>query len=120
MALYYGLRLVKAIETETVALSNADGRLLGEIIYASAPHPLFNNSAMDGCAIRLYELIGEYPWALPVTGELQRGMRARIPALPRRIANQVRAIISRSLYLDCGPLRPGFLRVRKRGRRSAN
>lgn len=78
MALSYGLRLVTAGQTETVPLLNADGRLLGEIIYAPAPQPLFNNSAMDGYAVRFCELNGAPPWRLPVTGRVAAGDRGTL------------------------------------------
>ena len=40
------------LEEENVSLKNSAGRILGENIVASFPSPIFDNSAMDGFAVR--------------------------------------------------------------------
>ena len=40
------------LDKENVDLINSPGRILGENIVASFPSPIFNNSAMDGFAVR--------------------------------------------------------------------
>ena len=40
------------LEKENVDLINSPGRILGEDVVAYFPSPIFNNSAMDGFAVR--------------------------------------------------------------------
>ena len=40
------------LDKENVDLINSPGRILGENIVASFPSPIFDNSAMDGFAVR--------------------------------------------------------------------
>lgn len=73
-ALRQGLALVVAVaEVERLPLGHAHGRVLAETLLAESLLPLFDNSAMDGYAIRLADLAGEGPWRLPVRGRLAAG-----------------------------------------------
>jgi molybdopterin molybdotransferase len=57
-------------------LADADGSVLAEDVMASAPLPSFDNSAMDGYAVRAADLAGASgaaPARLPVRGEIPAG-----------------------------------------------
>lgn len=58
-------------ETETVALKHATERILAEAIYSPISLPLFNNSAMDGYAVRLDDLNNYH--TLPIGGTIFAG-----------------------------------------------
>ena len=60
-------------ETERISLLEADGRVLARDIRSPIDLPPFDNSAMDGYAIRLRDLEGDGPWALPVLGRVAAG-----------------------------------------------
>ena len=66
-------RLARPVQIETVSLDDAAGRILAEPLFASAPQPLFDNSAMDGYAVRLEALDGDGPWRLPVVDRVAAG-----------------------------------------------
>ncbi|ERI50325.1 molybdenum cofactor biosynthesis protein MoaA [Pseudomonas sp. EGD-AK9] len=57
-------------QQETVALADADGRVLAEPLLAALDLPPWDNSAMDGYALRLADWQGE---ALPVSQRIQAG-----------------------------------------------
>lgn len=61
------------VATEQVALHLARGRMLGTELRASRRMPLFDNSAMDGFAVRLQDIHGAGPWDLPVAGTIAAG-----------------------------------------------
>jgi len=63
-------------EVETVALKEADGRVLAADISASLPLPPFANSAVDGYAVRSRDLPPAVEAAFPVTGRVQAGASA--------------------------------------------
>jgi len=68
---------VKAVEEiETVALKEADGRILARDIFAPLPLPPFTNSAVDGYAVRSRDLPSGAETAFPVTGRVQAGASA--------------------------------------------
>lgn len=60
-------------EIETVALEDATGRVLAEAVSTPIPLPPFDNSAMDGYAVRLGDLSGEGPWRLPLAQRIAAG-----------------------------------------------
>jgi molybdopterin molybdotransferase len=60
-------------ETETVALVEADGRILARDIAAPLPLPPFTNSAVDGYAVPGSELPREQERAFAVSGRVQAG-----------------------------------------------
>src|SRR5579871_2082924 len=66
-------------ETETVLLTEADGRVLAEAITAPMPLPPFTNSAVDGYAVRSSDLALVSQRAFPITGRIAAGARATSP-----------------------------------------
>jgi molybdopterin molybdotransferase len=69
-------RVTPVREAETVALNEADGRILAKAISASLPLPPFTNSAVDGYAVRSRDLPREAEAAFAVTGRVQAGASA--------------------------------------------
>ena len=68
---------------ETVPLAEAAGRVLAEDLTAGVALPPFDNSAMDGYAVRAAELAGaseEAPREFPVAADIPAG-RSDVPAL---------------------------------------
>lgn len=61
-------------------LESANGRILDRPISARSALPPFDNSAMDGYALRLSDLVGPGPWCLPVRDRIAAGDR-RLPIL---------------------------------------
>src|SRR5665647_1867930 len=66
-------RVGAVTETETVSLSEADGRALAEALLAPLPLPLFTNSAVDGYALRSADLPHDAARAFPIAGRVQAG-----------------------------------------------
>ena len=67
-------RVAKVVETETVSLVDADGRVLARDVAAPLPLPPFTNSAVDGYAVPASDLPRELEQAFPVTGRVQAGV----------------------------------------------
>jgi molybdopterin molybdotransferase len=67
------LAAAQALESESVPLANAAGRVLAEDLRASTPLPPFDYSAMDGYALRSADVNGNAPWELPVNGQCRAG-----------------------------------------------
>jgi molybdopterin molybdotransferase len=67
------LQAALRLERESVLLADAQGRVLAEPLFASAPLPGFDYSAMDGYALRSADVNGSPPWELPVAGECRAG-----------------------------------------------
>ena len=63
--------------SESVALSEADGRIAAEDVFAEHALPPFANSAVDGYAVRHADLAPGTETVLPVTGRLPAGAAAR-------------------------------------------
>ena len=63
--------------SEVVGLEDAIGRVLAEDLVAPFPLPPFDNSAMDGYALRAKDLSGIGPWRLRVTGRVAAGDTSR-------------------------------------------
>src|SRR5947199_3722969 len=63
-------------EAETVALAQADGRILATDISAPLPLPPFTNSAVDGYAVRSRDLPPRGEVAFAVTGRVEAGAPA--------------------------------------------
>src|SRR6202140_2555085 len=72
-------RVTAVHDVETVALTEAEGRILASDISAPLPLPPFTNSAVDGYAVRSGDLPLQEEAAFPVTGRLQAGASAREP-----------------------------------------
>lgn len=66
-------RVVAVGETETVALVDADGRILARDITAPLPLPPFTNSAVDGYALPGSDLPRDKARAFPVSGRVAAG-----------------------------------------------
>jgi molybdopterin molybdotransferase len=66
-------RVNKVEEIETVALADADGRILAHDITAPFPLPPFTNSAVDGYAVASGDLPKSEAEAFPVLGRVQAG-----------------------------------------------
>ena len=64
-------RVNKVEEIETVALADADGRVLAHDITAPLPLPPFTNSAVDGYAVASGDLPKSEAEAFPVLGRVQ-------------------------------------------------
>src|SRR5690606_41386729 len=71
--------------TETVALAQAAGRFLAEAVAARVDHPAFDNSSMDGYALRVADLAPS-DYVQPVACESHCGDAPPAPATvtPRR------------------------------------
>jgi len=67
--------IVAVRETELVNLGKAVGRVVARDINAPRPMPFFNQSAMDGFAVRSVDLAGQGPWRLAVAGTVAAGDR---------------------------------------------
>ena len=73
-AIFRGLALARAVpETDLVALEDSVGRVLGEDLRAPFALPPFDNSAMDGYALRSCDVQGAGPWVLEVTARIAAG-----------------------------------------------
>ena len=74
---------VPRLEAEAIPLGGeAVGRVLAEPVAATVRLPPFDNSAMDGYAVRVAD-ITKVPWRLPVVGEMAAGMAPGAVALQR-------------------------------------
>src|ERR1700742_1301295 len=83
--------LLTPTEVEARTLDGCLGLALAEDLSAPIPLPLFDNSAMDGYAIRSVDLAGasgNHPVALPVAEDIPAG-RTDIPALQPGTAHRI-------------------------------
>jgi molybdopterin molybdotransferase len=74
------LALVRVLPAETVPVGAALGRVLAEDVVAAVDLPGFDNSAMDGYAVRSSELVGAgegSPVRRPVDGDIAAGDTTR-------------------------------------------
>ncbi|MDB5649584.1 MAG: molybdopterin molybdenumtransferase MoeA [Hyphomicrobiales bacterium] len=69
-------RVGAVTETQSVALDDADGRVLAEALMAPLPLPLFTNSAVDGYALRSADLPHDAARAFLISGRVQAGAEA--------------------------------------------
>ena len=79
-------RVSAIADLETVALVDADGRVLAHDIAAPLPLPPFTNSAVDGYAVRNADLPGQAERAFPLDGRIQAGGLAKVAIKPGHIA----------------------------------
>jgi len=91
MVIEEGLRLIServtpVAETETVPLAQADGRILAENVIAPLDLPGFDNSAVDGWAVRHADLKPDGDTVLPVQGRIAAGDRAAHRLAPGTVA----------------------------------
>ena len=83
MAVEKGLRLAKMVaDVERIKLQEACGRVLAEPVRSPHPQPLFDNSAMDGYALRLSDLGSPGPWRLAVHKTVAAGDSGEVDAIP--------------------------------------
>jgi molybdopterin molybdotransferase len=75
-------RVTAIADIETVALAEADGRILAKELLAPLPLPLFTNSAVDGYAVASQELPKASEQAFCVGGRVQAGAAANAPIKP--------------------------------------
>src|SRR4029453_17628633 len=75
-------RVGKVAEIETVALADADGRVLAHDVSAPLPLPPFTNSAVDGYAVSSRDLPKDSEQAFAVAGRVQAGASAAAPVKP--------------------------------------
>ncbi|MHC2154876.1 molybdopterin biosynthesis enzyme [Bradyrhizobium diazoefficiens] len=73
-------------DLETVALVDADGRVLARDIAAPLPLPPFTNSAVDGYAVRDADLPDSAERAFPLDGRIQAGGLVQAPIRPGHTA----------------------------------
>jgi len=66
-------RVTAVGETESVALVDADGRILARDVAAPLPLPPFTNSAVDGFAVPAADLPRDKELMFPVAGRVQAG-----------------------------------------------
>ncbi|MEE9554945.1 MAG: hypothetical protein V3W18_11665 [candidate division Zixibacteria bacterium] len=66
-------------------LTGAVGGCLGEDIIAPFNVPDFDNSAMDGIAVRVFDLKGHGPWTLPIQAVIAAGDSINEPLLPKNV-----------------------------------
>jgi molybdopterin molybdotransferase len=76
-------RVTRLEEFETVALGDADGRVLAHDIAAPLPLPPFTNSAVDGYAVASRDLPKGDEEAFPVLGRVQAGASANDAIKPQ-------------------------------------
>ena len=73
------LEMIRPMGRERAGLLNSLGRVLAEDVHSSRPVPPWNNSAMDGYALRAEDVRGatrESPRSLRVIEEIQAGVMA--------------------------------------------
>src|SRR4051794_562613 len=76
-------RVARVDDSETVALADADGRILAQDIAAPLPLPPFTNSAVDGYAIASRDLPKSEEGIFPVIGRVQAGASADSAVKPQ-------------------------------------
>jgi molybdopterin molybdotransferase len=76
------------VETQNVHLANSMGRVLAKSVLAQTKTPPFDNSGMDGYAVRCADLKGQGPWALPVVDRIPAG-DGRLVDLPPHCAMRI-------------------------------
>src|SRR5580700_2816317 len=70
------LAAIRPLPAREIALGDVLGAVLDGDVTAQWPLPSFDNSAMDGYAVRAADIAaatGEHPVSLPVTGEIAAG-----------------------------------------------
>lgn len=77
-----GERIVPVAETERVPLHGAGGRVVAHAIEASTDLPPFDNSAVDGYAVRHADLRPDGDSTLSISGRLTAGTRANLVLNP--------------------------------------
>ena len=74
MAAAKAIAVARAVQgVEKIGLLEANGRILAHDVVASLDLPPFDNSAMDGYAVRCADVAGDGPWHLPLAGRIAAG-----------------------------------------------
>ncbi|MDE3027678.1 MAG: molybdopterin molybdotransferase MoeA [Paracoccaceae bacterium] len=82
-ALQLGFDLARPVaETEELGLGASVGRVLAKPLRAPSPLPAFDNSGMDGYAVRRADLVGDGPWHLPVATRIAAGDPGQVKMAP--------------------------------------
>ncbi|TBW38425.1 molybdopterin molybdenumtransferase MoeA [Siculibacillus lacustris] len=69
-------RIPPVAEVESVALAEAEGRILGAAVVAPIDLPVFDNSAVDGYAVAFADLLEGNETVLPIAGRVAAGEAA--------------------------------------------
>jgi molybdopterin molybdotransferase len=77
-------RIPAIAESETVSLFEAEGRFLADALIAPVDLPLFDNSAVDGYAVRFADLASTGETILPLDGRVAAGHCLEGEAVPGR------------------------------------
>ncbi|MBZ2199188.1 molybdopterin molybdotransferase MoeA [Occultella gossypii] len=83
------LAALEPLPARDVPIGSAGGAVLATDVHSRTPIPLFDNSAMDGYAVRRADLIGagpDHPVTLPVIADLPAGTSARPQVGPGTVA----------------------------------
>lgn len=73
--------MVRARPVAKVPLQQAQGLVLADDVVAPLPLPVFDNSAMDGYAVRAEDTVGasaQHPVVLPVAEDIPTGDRKSV------------------------------------------
>jgi molybdopterin molybdotransferase len=70
------------VQTEELSLIEASGRVLSSDVHCLLDIPPFDNSAMDGYALRSNDLDGDGPWTLAIAGRSAAGDHPSHQPLP--------------------------------------
>ncbi len=76
------LSVVQPLSPLDLGLLDAQGCYLDEDVVAPAPLPGFDNSSMDGYAVRVADLAGDLPVVLPVVGDVAAGPASDLRVQP--------------------------------------
>lgn len=89
VAIATGMTLRSPVETETVDLLQASGRVLAQTLRAESPQPRFDYSAMDGYAVDIADFDHALPIRLRVTGRITASRMTDEVALQPRSALRI-------------------------------
>lgn len=76
---------LRPLEPLEIQILDAQGCVLVEDVHVAVPMPPFDNSSMDGYAVRADDVEGataEFPVVLTVTGDVAAGSAATVPVGP--------------------------------------
>ena len=99
---------VQPLPAETVRLADALGRVLAREVRSPIAHPPWDNSSMDGYAVRSADVLGAtaaQPIVLPVLETVRAGQRAAICCL-HTVAGHQRSGRLHAHYVASGGIHP--------------
>lgn len=76
------IRLGPVVASDRVPIAAASGRILAEDAISAAAVPSFDNSAVDGYAVRFEDIAATGETRLPIHGRVAAGSREHLPILP--------------------------------------